>query len=89
MYSCHITFYYIGHQQDICDLFRDIPPLEPYTHSFMISEAPQSTLAAQADVIFADLRDLDAANVFPVLSAVRKPVSQLIALAAETQGTKL
>ncbi|MDE7261097.1 MAG: response regulator, partial [Oscillospiraceae bacterium] len=81
MYTCHIVFYCIGQQQDIFDRFRDIPPLEPFTHGFLTSETPDASLAAQADVILADLRELDAAEVLPALSAAKKDAAQLIALA--------
>jgi len=83
MYSCNITFYCIGRQQELFDPLRDMPPLEPYTHDFTASRAPDAALAAQADVIFADLRELDASAVLPMLSTAKKKSSQLIALAPE------
>ena len=89
MYSCHITFYCIGPQNSIFDPLRDMLPLEPYTHSFLASGTPDAALAAQADVILADLRGLDAAAVLPALSAAKKENAQIIALAQEVPAQLL
>ncbi|MDE7260935.1 MAG: PAS domain S-box protein, partial [Oscillospiraceae bacterium] len=89
MYSSYIAFYCIGRLPGVFDLFRDIAPLEPFIHSFTISETLDMALAAQADVILADLRELDAAGLLPKLHAAKKKSAQLIALAEDISPSLL
>ena len=59
MYHCHLHFYCLSHRQELPDAVRAIPPLEHFTHTVSQSSQPDKALAAQADVILADLRELD------------------------------
>ena len=56
MYHCKLNFYLAGRDQALWDTIRALPPLEGFSHSFLVSEELQEALAAQADVILADFR---------------------------------
>ena len=81
----HIQFYLIGGQRDIWAQIKEMPPLEYFTHTFTQNVEPDAELLAQADVIFADLRDMDAGEILPVLTAGKRAEAELILLAGQTQ----
>ncbi|MBD5118589.1 MAG: response regulator [Clostridiales bacterium] len=85
----HIQFYLIGGQQDIWARIKEAPPLEHFTHTFAESVEPDTALLAQADVIFADLRGMDAGKTLPVLTAGKRAGAELILLAGQTQVAAL
>ena len=60
MYHCHTRFYFTGHDRNVLDVFRAMPPLDGFTHEFFESPEPEASLAAGADVILADLRGMTA-----------------------------
>ncbi|MDE6589059.1 MAG: PAS domain S-box protein, partial [Oscillospiraceae bacterium] len=80
MYHCHITFYLLGRRQDLFEALKGMPPLERFTHTFLESERLDMGLLAQADVVFADMRDIDAGGLL-ALAGGRKPGADLILLA--------
>ena len=84
MYRCHMYFYYIGRQRELLEVIRQMEPLEHFTHTFWASDVPEQTLAAQADVILADLRELNPAAV-DLLAREKKADSELIVLADKAQ----
>ena len=55
MYHCHLRLYCVGHRQELFAPVKETAPLEPFTHTFLESEEPDSALAAQASIVFADL----------------------------------
>ena len=69
MYHCHLRLYCVGRRRELFAPLRDAAPLDHFTHTFLESEEPDSALAAQAGVIFADLTGLDAAQAVRDLSA--------------------
>ena len=81
----HIQFYLIGGQQDIWTQIKEMPPLEHFTHTFAESVKPDTALLAQADVIFADLRGMDAGEFLPALIAGKRAEAELILLAGQAQ----
>lgn len=85
MYHCHIHFYLTGCQHGIFEIIRKIPPLEHFTHEFSGSDVPQAALAANADVIFANLQDMDAREAFQALVSSKQEDAKLIILADKYQ----
>ena len=85
MYHCHIRFYLIGRQKEAFEIIKGMEPLEYFTHEFTESDMPEAALAAKADVIIADLQDVDVANTLQVLMDGRKETSEIILLANKGQ----
>jgi len=88
MYHCLTHFYLVGLEPGAAETLKRMPALENFTHQFAESGQPDPSLAAQADVILADLRQLDGAAVGELLRA-RGREAQLIALAGEEQFSLL
>ena len=59
MYHCSIHFYLVGCPPEAAELLREMPPLARFTHEFAGSARPDPAQTAWADVILADLRELD------------------------------
>lgn len=85
MYHCHTLFYFIGHQHDLFNVIREIPPLPAFIHEFQGSDNPEKTLTAKADVIIADLREQDTQAAIQALTAWKTSESELILLADKDQ----
>ena len=85
MYHCQLHFYCLGRRQELFDAVRAIPPLEHFTHTFSKSGETDMALAAQADVILADLRDLDAPETAARLAAGKRVEASLILLTEREQ----
>ena len=85
MYHCHMYFYYIGDHQQLLETIKQLEPAEQFTYTFLASGVPEPQLTAQADVILADLRSLDAAAAAK-LAREKKPGAELIALADKEQA---
>ena len=71
MYHCHLRFYYMGRRRELLETIQAVPPLRNFTHTFLESDCPKQALAAQADVILADLRDLDGPETVQALAACK------------------
>ncbi|MBD5154550.1 MAG: response regulator [Oscillibacter sp.] len=76
MYHCRLRFYLTGHRRDWADIIKSMPPLEAFTHEFLESDTPEAALAAQADVVIADMRDLS----LQALTEQLRPDARLILL---------
>ena len=85
MYHCHVCFYFIGKQSHLFEVIRGVPALAPSEYEFMESQRPSEESVAKADVILADLRDMDASNTVRTLNAWKKPKADLILLAEQEQ----
>lgn len=59
MYHCHVHFYFIGRQERILERIKGMDPLAHFSHAFSTSTCLEEALAAKADVILADLKDID------------------------------
>ena len=59
MYHCHIHFYLTGHACRVFDLIKELASMENYTYSFIESEKPEGAFIARADVVLANLQDMD------------------------------
>lgn len=78
MYHCHIHFYLTGHSCRAFEVIKEMPPLEHFTHKFSESEIPNGALASEADVILADLQDMDAREALRMLVSEKKQGAELI-----------
>ena len=85
MYHCHIQFYLSGHPCRVFDIVKEILPLEHFTHGFLESDKPEEALAAEADVILADIRDMDAKEALRRLTVNKKKEADVILLADKEQ----
>ena len=85
MYHCHLRFYLMGRDSALFDTIREMPPLDRFSHAFVQTEDPDPELCAQADVILADLRGMDALIVLDGLLAFRQEGAEIIAVADRGQ----
>lgn len=85
MYHCHVCFYFTGQQGQLPEIVKCMAPLEAFEHEFTESIVPQEAPAARADVIFADLSNVDAAGVVQELVSWKKPGAELILLVRKEQ----
>ncbi|MBD5136761.1 MAG: response regulator [Lachnospiraceae bacterium] len=85
MYHCHINFYLTGHQCRVFDIIKGMSPLEHFTHEFFESDKPDKTLTAKANVILADLHDVDVKENLQILISGKNKDTELILLAEKNQ----
>lgn len=85
MYHCHIHFYLTGHSCRAFEVIKEMPPLEHFTHKFSESEIPNGALASEADVILADLQDMDAREALRMLVSEKKQGAELILFVDRTR----
>lgn len=85
MYHCQIRFYLTGHSGRIFDVIKEMPPLEHFAHEFLESDKPKETLAAAADVILADFREMETEDALRILISKKKKDAELIVLAEKEQ----
>ncbi len=89
MYHCHVNFYLLGQQSGFLEKIKEMPPMEHFTHEYMESPEPEQSLAAKADVVFADLCNLDAKETVQQLIRAKSREGQLILLADKDQISSL
>lgn len=85
MYHCHVQFYLVGARCRAFDLIQEMTPPEHFTYEFFESRNPESALAAQADVILANLQDMDVKEAVRMLAPEGEKEVQLILLADKQQ----
>ena len=85
MYHCHVHFHLVGIRQDVFAVIEAMPPQACFTHEFTKSEAAGEAVSAGADVILADLRDMDVEETVRRLTADRGEDTELILLAMREQ----
>ena len=88
MYHCCIHFYLIGkmiHKDNLFETMKKMPPLEHFSHEFCEGSCPEAARAVEADVIFADLRGMDAAGTVKLLAEEKRGDAQLLLLAEKEQ----
>lgn len=85
MYHCHIHIYLTGCAERKFDIIKEMEPLSHFTHSFTGSEAVDKTLAAKADVIFADLHGWSAQEMVRALVESKRGETGLILFADDEQ----
>ena len=80
MSHCRLAFTCVSCHPEVFDPIRAMPALAPFTHAFTVSELPDPAVVGPADVILADLRDMDPGGLQILLSR-KKESAQLILLA--------
>ncbi len=85
MYHCHIRFYFLGNQQKLFHIIKEISPLEHFTHEFCESSHADEKMAKAADVIIADVHELDAVKTVQMLVSCKQKEAELIVLAGQGQ----
>ncbi len=89
MYRCHLHFYLLSQQKKLLEVLKGMPPLERFTHSFTGSSRLDASLAAQADVILADLSGGPAERTLEALKAAVRTQAEVILLAEREQAAPL
>ncbi len=89
MYHCHLQIYLISRRPERFDIIQKSAPLAPFTHTFLESDRPREELAAAADVILADLENMDAVCETEKLITWKGPEVELILLADSRQTETL
>lgn len=85
MYHCHIHFYLVGHQCRVFDIIKEMSPLECFTQEFSESDTPVDMLAANADVIVANLQDMNVREALQALITDKSSGAEIILLADKDQ----
>lgn len=85
MYHCHVQFYLLGRSCGVFEIIKELSPLEHFTHEYLESDKPEEGLAAQADVILADLQGMEARETVQKLIAAKRREAELILLADDNQ----
>ena len=81
MYHCNIHFYNIGHSCRAFEIIKETPPLEHFSHKFSESDLLDKELAASADVIFIQLKDITGMDIVRELTTIKREDAELILLA--------
>ena len=85
MYHCRFKIYTIGHDRALFQVIREMAPPERFTHDFVESGEPEAALAAQADLILADLRGMDPAAALRTICSGKRDNAELVLLAEKEQ----
>ena len=84
MSHCRLVFTCVGCHPEVFEPIKAIPALAPFTHAFTVSELPDPAFVRSADVILADLRDMDPGGLQVIISR-KKESAQLIVLIGPEQ----
>lgn len=85
MYTCNLHIYLSGRPCHTLDVIKRMPSFVNFTHIFSESDEPETDLAAQADLIIADLSNADLHHTVQILLQNRRAETQLILLADKKQ----
>ena len=81
MSHSRLAFTCVGCHPEVFEPIKAMPALNPYTHAFTVTEQPDSESVGSADVILADLRDMDCPGTLESLFSHKKESAQLVLLA--------
>ncbi|MCM1252686.1 MAG: ATP-binding protein [Clostridium sp.] len=81
MYHCHIRFYITGRPCQTFEIIREMPALECFSHQFIQSGGLEAASVKKADVIIANLEDMDVGEALRVLCMEANEKKQIILLA--------
>lgn len=85
MYHCHICFYLLGNQAEFFDFIKKAEPFPEFEHEFLEGNVPEQELIDRADVIFADLREMDEEKVLALLGVHQEKEMILAATKEQTE----
>ena len=89
MYHCHIHFYLTGEACGVFDSIKVLPVQEHFTHEFSESRVVEKALVEKADVILANLQNMEVKKTLGLLLEAKSEKAELIVLAAQEQMTLL
>lgn len=89
MYRCEICFYMMTEQDELFAALKELLPLPHFTHEYLGSARLDETMVARADVIFADIRQMQLEKTVATLLSGRKQGAELIFLANKEQAETL
>lgn len=72
MYHCHVCFYFIGNESQLFEIIRCMPALPSSEYEFIENKSADRESASRADVILADLREMNAVEAVRNLTAWKK-----------------
>ena len=72
MYHCHICFYLLGKYNNGFEIIKNAIPLEHFAHEFCESDKLEKEFINQADVIIANLKDMDVKETLEILVSKKK-----------------
>ncbi|MCM1386787.1 MAG: ATP-binding protein [Bacillus sp. (in: Bacteria)] len=81
MYHCHIQFYITGRPCQTFEIIREMPALEHFSHQFTQSSGLEAASVKKADVIIANLEDINVEEAVRVLCTDENKKKQVILLA--------
>lgn len=85
MYHCHIHFHLAGVREDVSAVIEGMEPLACFTHEFARSEEIQEALQNGADVVIADLRDMDVKEAVQILTGWQPGTTECLLLVEREQ----
>ena len=89
MYHCEICFYMITEQDALFEILKQLPQFLRYSHEFQKSVRADEELTGRADVILADMRQVDAVETLAFLLSHKRKEAELIVLADQEQTALL
>ena len=81
MSHSRLAFTCVSCHPEVFEPIKAMPALDPYTHAFTVIGQPDSEAVGSADVILADLRDMDCTGTLESLFSHKKESAQLVLLA--------
>ena len=81
MYHCHIHFYLAGEKCRVFEIIKEMAPLEHFTHEFSESDSLDESFVSKANVIIANLQNMDAKEAVRLLISGSQKKTELILLA--------
>lgn len=88
MYKCSAHFYLFSRKNQLKKIIKEMPPLPHFSHIFAESDSLDADMIKDADVIIADLQDMDVAGSLQLLASHRKENAEVI-LCADKQQTDM
>ena len=89
MYHCQICFYMITRQTELFTTLKQLSPLTHFTHEYLQSDSTDAAMTNKADVILADMRQMNAEETLAFLLSHKRKESELILLADKEQAELL
>lgn len=89
MYNCSAHFYLFSHKNQIQKIIKEIPSLPHFAHFFTESDSLDAELIKDADVIIADLQDMDIAGSMKLIASCRKENAEVIICVDKRQTDEL
>lgn len=85
MYHCNLHFYLVGSYSKAFETVKGMSPLSHFTHAFVESDELDQDFIAGADVIIADLQELDVRESLKAFRTYKKPEAELLLLLGQEQ----